>query len=332
MKHQGNFSALLQGYFTDRLMQQQGASAHTVASYRDTFRLLVSFADKKLNKPPTSLTVEDLDVPLILAFLSSLEQERKNSPRTRNCRLAAIHSFFSFVARQEPLLGGVAQRVLAIQGKRYGKRAIDYLTRPETNALLNAPSTSTWSGQRDRTMLLLALETGLRVSELTTLRCHDFISGIGSHVVCNGKGRKSRCIPLRKETASAICRWLKTRGGQSSDVLFPNARGECLSRDGVQYTLAKHLKKARLECPSLIGKRVSPHVLRHSTAMHLLDSGVDCSVIALWLGHESIETTQAYLHASLEMKERALAKTQAPTSRSCRYRPPDALISFLNSL
>jgi integrase/recombinase XerD len=332
MKTQGNFSTLLQAFFTDRLMLQQDASAHTIASYRDTFRLLISFVDKKLNKPPTNLTVTDLDVPLILAFLGSLEQERGNSPRTRNCRLAAIHSFFSFVARHEPSLGGIAQRVLQIQSKRCGKCSIDYLTLPEMNALVNAPPTSTWSGQRDRTMILLAVETGLRVSELITLHCQDFVPGIGSHVVCTGKGRKSRCVPLRKETESAMCRWLRTRGGQPQDVLFPNAHGERLSRDGVQYTLAKHLKKARLECPSLISKRVSPHVLRHSTAMHLLESGVDCSVIALWLGHESIETTQIYLHASLEMKERALAKTQPPSSHAYRYRPPETLMSFLNSL
>jgi integrase/recombinase XerD len=332
MKIQGNFSALLQTYFTDRLMREQGASANTIASYRDTFRLLVSFVEKKIKKPPTSLTIEDLDAPLMLAFLGSLEQERGNTPRTRCCRLAAIHSFFSFVARHEPSLGGLAQRVLAIQGKRFGKRTVDYLTLPETNALLNAPSSSSWSGQRDRAMFLLTLETGLRVSELISLRCQDFVPDTGSHVVCNGKGRKSRCVPLRRETESAMRQWLRTLGGQPTDVLFPNARGKRLSRDGVQYALDKHLKKARLECPSLIGKRVSPHVLRHSTAMRLLESGVDCSVIALWLGHESIETTQIYLHASLELKEQALAKTQPPTSTAGRYRPPDALMAFLNSL
>jgi site-specific recombinase XerD len=332
MKALANFSALLQAYFTDRLVRQQSASPQTIASYRDTFRLLIAFIEKELGKLPTSLTVEDLDVSLILAFLGSLEQIRGNSPRTRNCRLAAIHSFFSFIARHEPSLGGLAQQVLAIQSKRYGKRAIDYLTRPEINALLNAPLTTTWSGQRDRTMLLIAVETGLRVSELTGLRCGDFVPGVGSHVACHGKGRKSRCVPLRKETESELRRWLKIRDGQPSDILFPNARGGSLSRDGVQYALTKHLKTAKSECPSLIQKRISPHVLRHSTAMNLLESGVDCSVIALWLGHETMETTQIYLHASLEIKERALAKTQPPSGHMMRYRPPDALMSFHNSL
>jgi site-specific recombinase XerD len=332
MKPQGNLGPLLQAYFTERLMRQQGASAHTIASYRDTFRLFAAFLERKLKKAPSCLTVADLDVRTILGFLGNLEKERGNSPRTRNCRLAAIHSFFAFVARHEPALGGLAQQVLAIQGKRFGKRAIDYLTRTEIGALLKAPLTTTWSGQRDRTMLLLAVETGLRVSELIGLRCEDFVPGTGSHVTCRGKGRKSRCVPLRKETESEVRRWLKTREGNPSSILFPSARGGALSRDGVQYVLAKHLATARSKCPSLIRKRVSPHVLRHSNAMQLLESGVDCSVIALWLGHESLETTQIYLHASLELKERALAKTQPHSGQMRRYRPPDGLMSFLNSL
>lgn len=329
MKPKDGFGPLLQAFFTDRLIRQQSASPHTIASYRDTFRLLVSYMERQLKKTPSSLTIADLDAPTILGFLGSLERERGNSPRTRNCRLAAIHAF---VSRQEPALGGITQRVLAIQGKRYGKRTIDYLTRPEIEALLNAPVPTTWSGQRDRTMLLVALETGLRVSELTGLRCEDFVPGTGAHVTCLGKGRKSRCVPIRRETEAELRRWLKVRRGTSSDILFPSARGVALSRDGVQYVLSKHLKTARLKCASLIRKRVTPHVLRHSTAMNLLESGVDCSVIALWLGHESMETTQIYLHASLELKERALAKTQSPSGHMKRYRPPDALLTFLNSL
>ena len=332
MKPKDGFGALLQTFFTDRLIQQQSASPHTIASYRDTFRLLAAYLEQHLKKAPISLTIADLDAPTILGFLGSLERERGNSPRTRNCRLAAIHAFFAFVSRQEPALGGIAQRILAIQGKRYGKRTIDYLTRPEIEALLNAPVTTTWSGLRDRTMLLVALETGLRVSELTGLLCDDFVQGTGAHVTCRGKGRKSRCVPIRRETEAELRRWLKARRGNPSDILFPGARGGALSRDGVQYALSKHLKTARLKCASLMRKRVTPHVLRHSTAMHLLESGVDCSVIALWLGHETMETTQIYLHASLEMKERALAKTQPTSSRTKRYRPPDALLAFLNSL
>jgi integrase/recombinase XerD len=332
MNPRTHFGTLMQIYFTDHLMGRKGVSPCTIGSYRDTFRLLVSFVAKESGRPPARLETTDLDAPMILAFLGNLERERGNSPRTRNCRLAAIHSFFSFVALHEPSLGGIVQRVLAIQGKRFGKRMVEYLTRPEMNALLDTPSAVTWSGQRDRMLLLVALECGLRVSELTGLRCQDFVRGSGAHITCAGKGRKSRRVPLRPQTEKAMLRWLRVRGDQPQDILFPNVHGGRLSRDGVQYILDKHVGKARQACPSLAGKRVSPHVLRHSTAMRLLESGVDCSVIALWLGHESLETTHAYLHASLEMKEMVLAKTQPPDCRQARYRPPDALLSFLDSL
>ena len=332
MKTKTNFCTLVQSYFTGRLMEQRHASPHTIASYRDTFRLLISFAERTLKKAPTDLGVEDLDVPFILRFLDNLEKERGNTPQTRNCRLAGIHSFFSFVALQEPALGAIAQRVLALQGKRCAKNTVDYLTKAEMGALLDAPSQVTWSGQRDRALLLLAMETGLRVSELIGLRCQDFGFGTGAHVRCMGKGRKSRCVPLRKETETVMRAWLKKQGGHAADVVFPNARGLSLSRDGVDYLLSKHLKTAELKCPSLKGKRVSPHVLRHSTAMNLLQSGVDCSVIALWLGHESMETTQIYLHANLELKEKALAKTEPMNTKAARYQASDQLIAFLDSL
>lgn len=332
MKTKVTFCALTQSYFTGRLIGQRNASPHTIANYRDTFRLLISFAERKLKKAPSSLTIEDLDAPFILCFLDSLEKERGNTPQTRNCRLAGIHSFFQFVARQEPALGAVAQRVLAIQGKRCSKNTVDYLTSEEMNTLLDAPSRATWSGQRDRALLLLAMETGLRVSELIGLRCQDFGFGTGAHVRCVGKGRKSRCVPLRKETETVMRAWLKKQGSRPNDVVFPNARGQALSRDGVEYVLSKHLKTAKLKCPSLKNKRVSPHVLRHSTAMNLLQHGVDCSVIALWLGHESMETTQVYLHANLELKEKALAKAEPMNAPIARYRPSDQLVAFLDSL
>jgi integrase/recombinase XerD len=332
MKPQSTFSELLQAYFTDRLLAQRNASPLTIANYRDCFRLLIGFAQKRLKKPPAKLTVEDLDTPLILRFLDHLEKERGNSPRSRNVRLAAIHSFFTFVALQEPALGAVAQRVLAIQNKRYARKPIDFLTQAEAGALLAAPDQSTRWGRRDRTLLLLALQTGLRVSELIGLRCQDVALQTGAHVRCTGKGRKSRCVPLRKEVVAALRQWLRERGGQSAEALFTNARGQPLSRDGVQYVLAQNLNKARAECPSLKTKRVSPHVLRHSAAMNLLQHGVDRSVIALWLGHESMETTQIYLHANLELKEQALAKTTPFLGEVARYRPPDQLLAFLQDL
>ncbi len=252
-------------------------------------------------------------------------------PRSRNVRLAAIHSFFNYVALQEPSAGAVAQHVLAIQSKRCAKKPVDFLTRAESEAVLAAPDQTTWSGRRDRTLLLVALQTGLRVSELIGLRCQDVVLETGAHVRCTGKGRKTRCIPLRKEVVVALRHWLRERNGQLADAVFTNARGQALSRDGVQYILTQQVIKAREMCPSLKTKRVSPHVLRHSTAMDLLQHGVDRSVIALWLGHESMDTTQIYLHANLELKEQALAKTEPFRGRIGRYRPPDQLLAFLQS-
>jgi integrase/recombinase XerD len=332
MKSESTFSALLQSYFTDRLMRQRGASPNTIANYRDTFRVLIEFADRKLKRRPTDLTIEDIDAPFVCRFLNHLEEERGNSSRSRNVRLAAIHSFFHYVALKEPAFGAVAQRVLAIQSKRFAKRPVDFLTRAEAEALLGAPNQNTWSGRRDRTLLLLALQTGLRVSEVIALRDQDVVLGTGAHVRCLGKGRKTRCIPLRKDTATALHLWLRERCASSADVVFPNARGQALSRDGVEYLITKHARSACAACPSLESKRVSPHVLRHTTAMNLLEHGVDTSVIALWLGHEKMETTQAYLHASIKLKECALLKTEMFKGQSRRYHPPDQLRAFLQSL
>ena len=332
MKTQLTFSELLQTYFTERLMQERAASHRTIESYRDTFRLLIAFAQRCLKKPPTKLAVHDLDAPFVLRFLDYLERERGNSPRSRNVRLAAIHSFFHYVALHEPSVGAVAQRVLAIQSKRCAKKPVDFLTQTESDALVGVPDQTTRSGRRDRTLLLVALQTGLRVSELIGLRCQDVVLETGAHVRCTGKGRKTRCIPLRKEVVVALRHWLRERNGQPTDAVFPNARGQSLSRDGVEYILSRHLNIARVTCPSLKTKRVSAHVLRHSTAMNLLQHGVDRSVIALWLGHESMETTQIYLHASLDLKEKALAKTTPFPGRNRRYRPPAQLMAFLQGL
>ncbi len=332
MKPSPGFPALLESFFVDKLLRQRRASPHTVQSYRDTFRLLLAFTQQYLKKAPSVLALDDLDTPVIGAFLDHIEKERGNSPRTRNARLAAIHSFFQYAALQAPDHSAVIQRVLSMQGKKYARSLVHFLSRPEIDALLEAPDRTTWSGRRDHAMLLVAVQTGLRVSELAGLRVQDVVLGTGAHVYCLGKGRKERCTPLRKEAIAVLRAWLREHAASPTDPLFPNARGGVLSRDGIEYLLAKHVQAARIRCPSLRGKRVSPHVLRHSTAMDLLQAGVDSSVIALWLGHESVETTQIYFAASLQLKERALAKTAATAARPARFRPDDKLLAFLQSL
>jgi site-specific recombinase XerD len=332
MSIHSSLAPLLQTYFTQRLMEQRNASPHTIANYRDTFRLLLDFAQRRLKKAPSLLAIQDLDAPFVGRFLGHLEKDRRNAPQSRNIRLAAIHSFFKFVALEEPALGGLAQRVLAIQGKRYATKPVDFLTRTEIDALLAAPDLKTWAGRRDRMLILLGSQTGLRVSELIGLHCQDVGLGTGAHVRCTGKGRKTRCVPLSKEVAAALSRWLQERHGQAADPVFPNARGKTFSRDGVEYLISKHTRTARLKCPSLKTKRVSPHVLRHSAAMDLLQNGVDRSIIALWLGHEYMESSEVYLHTSLQLKEQALAKIQPYHQTPRRYRPNDKLLAFLKGL
>lgn len=326
------FAELLQSFFTDRLMHQRQASPHTIASYRDTFRLLLRFADQRLGKQPSALAIDNLDASFIGAFLNHLEKDRGTGPRSRNVRLAAIHSFFRYVALNEPAHSALVQRVLAIPSKRFDRKPIDFLTTLEVDALLAAPDQATWGGRRDYILLLTAVQTGLRVSELIGLRCEDIVLGTGAHVRCTGKGRKERSTPLRKEAVAALRTWLRERACGPAEPLFPNARGRGLSRDGVEYLLAKHVATARQKCPSLIRKRISAHVLRHSLAMDLLLHGIDRSVIALWLGHESVATTQMYLHADMAMKERALAKMDPTKAKLGRYRPDDDLLTFLKGL
>jgi integrase/recombinase XerD len=333
MRNKTTFAGLLQGFFTGRLIGQRRVSPHTVASYRDTFRLLLRFAQQRLKKEPSKLGLAEIDPPLLTAFLDNLEKERGNSERSRNARLAAIHSFFRYVALQEPEYAAQAQRILAVPCKRYTRRPIDYLTSEEVEALLQAPDRKTWGGRRDAALLLVAVETGLRLSELIGLSCEDTVLNHGAHVRCEGKGRKERCTPLRKETVKVLTAWLHERQGKPSDPLFPNARGGALSPDGVQYLLAKHVATAAVRCTSLQNKRITPHVLRHTAAMNLLHHGVDSTVIALWLGHEQVETTQIYLHASLDMKQRTLEKIDPYTTpEKGRFRPDDQLLEYLNNL
>ena len=324
--------ALVQAFFTDRLLRQRRASPHTIAGYRDAFRLLLRFALEQLGKTPTELEVEDLNAPFIGEFLDHLEARRGNSARTRNARLAAIRSFFRYVALNEPAHALLCQRILAMPSKRHERRTIEFLDRQEIDALLAAPDTSTWTGRRDRTLLLVAIQTGLRVSELIGLRNQDVVLGTGAHVRCEGKGRKHRCTPLRKDTVVMVEAWQREQRGLPEDPLFPSLRGGPLSRDAVERLVAKHVAVAQPRCPSLERKKITPHLLRHTAAMELLQHGVDRSVIALWLGHESVETTQMYLHADLRLKEQALSRTTPVGIKPGRYRPDDGLLAFLEAL
>jgi site-specific recombinase XerD len=327
-----SFPPLLQRFFTERLMQQRRASPHTIASYRDTFRLLLRFAQTRLGTPPTQLAFEQIDAPLIATFLDDLENGRKIAARSRNLRLTAIRSFFRYAAFEAPAHAEQIQRVLAIPSQRFTPTQVGFLTRVEVKALLAAPDLHTWSGRRDHALLLLAVQAGLRLSELTNVRRESVVLGAGAHVCVLGKGRKERATPLTQQTAAVLKAWLQEIPANADAIVFPNARGTRLSADGVQYLLAKQVAVAAQNCPSLADKRVTPHVLRHTTAMELLQAGVDRAVIALWLGHESVETTQIYLDANLAIKEQALARTTPPDATPGRFRPDDQLLAFLMEL
>jgi integrase/recombinase XerD len=326
------FPALLQRFFTERLVTHQGVSPHTVAGYRDTFRLLLRFARDRLGHAPSRLRLEELDVAFLEAFLAHLEQDRGNHPRTRNHRLSALHGFFRYVALNEPALSLHCQRILAIPAKRYERGPVAFLTEEEATAVVSAPNTATWIGRRDRTLLLVAVQTGLRNSEITALRRQDVELAAGAHVRCLGKGRKTRATPLRPDVAAVLKTWLSQQPGVPADPVFPSSRGGPLSADAVQRLVTRHTATARRACPSLNGKTVTPHTLRHAAAMALLQRGVDLSVIALWLGHESTETTEVYLHADMRLKERALAHATPSGLVPDRYRPPDPLLAFLEGL
>lgn len=332
MTDQSSFGVLLERFFTKRLIQQRRASAHTIASYRDTFRLLLKFTHKRLRKTPSALALDDIDAPLVMDFLDELEQVRGITARTRNLRLTAVHSFFRFAGYEVPSHSAQIQRVLAIPAKRFTRALVPFLNRREVDAVLAAPDQRSWSGRRDHALLLLAVQTGLRLSELINLRHEDLHVGTGAHVRVIGKGRKERCTPLSKSTRAVLAAWTREPARAANQPLFPNARGGTLSAHGVHYILNKHVAAATVKCPSLKSKRVSPHVLRHTTAMDLLQEGVEPSTIALWLGHESIETTQIYLDANLAMKQAVLDRTTPPEGKPGRYRPDDRLLAFLKGL
>ena len=322
----------LQAFFTERMITQRNSSPQTVASYRDTFRLLLSFAAEKTGKQPCELDIDDLDAALIGAFLNHLEHDRGNSARTRNARLAAIHSLYRYAALRHPEHLATIGRVIAIPFKRHQHNSVCYLTLDEVKALLAAPDPGTWLGRRDHALLLLAIQTGMRVTELVTLRIRDVSLSTGAHCRVIGKGRKQRATTLTRETVAALREWLKERQGQPDDPLFPTRQGQPLTRSGVRQLLAKHVATAAADCPSLTTKTISPHTLRHTNAMLLRAGGVDIATIALWLGHESIKTTYIYQQADPALKERAIAKIAPLGTKPGRYRPTDALLAFLEGL
>ncbi len=326
------FPALLQDFFHRRLVAQRGASAHTIASYRDTFTLFLGYAAGRTGRMPSALTLSDLDAPMVLGFLDHLETERGNSARTRNLRLTAIRSFMHYASLREPSLLPVVQRVLAIPGKRFDRPVLGFLSRDEITAIIDAPDRSTWSGQRDAVLFAVLYNTGARVSEITRLHVGDVLLDRASSLLLHGKGRKERVVPLWKSTAAQLRRWLPRIAGNSDAPVFPNRAGKPLSRSGVEHQLRVACRKASERHPSLATRRISPHTLRHTTAMHLLQSGVDITVIALWLGHEDTATTHQYVEADLGMKEAALRCVEDPAPQPLRFTASDRLLDFLEAL
>ena len=326
------FAVLVRDFFCERLLNQQNVSPHTVTSYRDAFRLLLAFLQRRQRMPPSKLGLEHIDAPTVLAFLEYLETERGNCVRTRNARLAAIRAFVGYASARDPAALPLAQRVLAIPQKKFNRPLLGHLTRPEAEAVIDAPDRTRWSGRRDRAMFLVMYNTGTRVSEVTGLRRRDLHVESSAYVHVRGKGRKDRCTPLWKDTASVLIEWLTETAVSEDTPLFPNRHGRPLSRSGVEDRLHRAVVQAARRCPSLRDKNVSPHTLRHTTAMHLLQADVDVTLIALWLGHESSETTHLYVEADLEMKRRVLDRIEEPTNKNRRRKKADTLLDFLDHL
>ena len=328
-----SFAPTLQAFFVQRLIAQKNASPRTIAAYRDTMRLLLCFASEQTGKQPSQLDFADLDAPLIGAFLDHLEHDRGNTARTRNARLAAIHSLYRFAALRHPEHAQTIARVIEIPSKRHTQPLLCYLDRPEITALLAAPDPTRWLGRRDRALMLLAIQTGLRVSELTGLRLRDVsLTDTAAHCRVVAKGRKARCAMLTAETVTVLRAWCRERQGEPDDPVFPGRRGGPLTSRAVEWLVDKHAATATHACPSLASKRVTPHVLRHTNAMLLRAENVDIFTIALWLGHETTKSTEVYLHADNRLKQQAIDRTTPTGTRPGRYRPPDATIAFLDRL
>jgi site-specific recombinase XerD len=328
----GRLAAVLQAFFLERLVAQRNASPQTVAAYRDSFRLFLQFVQQHIGKAPERLELTDLDAPTVLAFLDHLERKRRNTIRSRNARLAAIRSFAHFAALKDPTALPSLQGVLAIPMKRFDKPLLGFLSKREIQAILNAPPSDRWSGQRDRIMFATLYNTGARVSELTGLRVADVVLDGSACVHLHGKGRKDRSVPLWPTTTTQVRRWLPRIDSRPDRPLFPSTRGGRLARPAVTARLRLAVQRAVGQCPSLANRQISPHCVRHSTAMHMLQAGVDITVIALWLGHENPATTHMYVEADLAMKERALQAVQPPHMKQTRYRPTDRLLTFLQGL
>lgn len=324
--------SLIEGFFAKRLVAQRAVSAHTIASYRDPFRLLFRFAARELHRSPSQLTVDNLSAEFICGFLDYIERERRNGARTRNLRLASIRSFFRYVMLEAPEHAGLAQRILAIPPKRCDRKVVGFLTQEEAAAILSAIDQRSWCGMRDYSLLLTTMQTGLRLAEVTGLQLKDVVLGPGAYVRCHGKGRKERCTPLTRSTARMLGAWRKRQRSTNNEYLFPSARGGRLSHDAMQDLVAKRVAEACPRCASLLGSRITPHMLRHTAAMELLHAGIDRSLIAIWLGHESVDTTQVYLDANLSMKEQILARSRTPNGAATRFKPGDRLLTFLRNL
>ena len=327
-----SLSCLVQYFFTQHLCEHRRSSPRTVVAYRDTFRLLLSFLQTRTGRPPTALTLADLDASAILAFLDHLEAQRQNQIRSRNARLGAIRSFFRIVAVRDPVNLDLVNRVLAIPTKRTDHRLVTYLTRMEMDAVLAAPDPATWLGRRDHALLLTMYNSGARASEIIHLRCAQVTSGSNAYVQLHGKGRKERTVPLWPQTIRVLQRWFHELEARDDSLAFPTIRRTALSADGLNYLLQRAVQRASTDCPSLLTKRVTPHVVRHATAMHLLQSGVDIATIALWLGHESIETTHEYVEADLASKQKALEKLAPAQGQLERFQPERELLRFLAGL
>lgn len=327
-----SLSSLVQQFFSEYLLSQRQASKHTVVSYRDCFSLLLHYAQERYHKSAASIEIEDLNARFITNFLTHLEKDRGVCIRSRNQRLAAIHSFFHYIALYVPEQIELIKQVLAIPAKRYQRKVVTFLNHDEIECLLETPDLSTWIGRRDHTVLMLMIQTGLRVSEVTGLCCRDLILTLGPYIRCTGKGRKERCTPLMKGMVKVLKRWLVEHDFKQTDPLFPSVNGGSMSSDAVQYLLGKYIAIASRKCPSLARKRVSPHVLRHTAAMQLLHAGIDHAMIALWLGHESVETTHIYLEADLSLKEKLLESFAPLKVHRGRYVADDRLLGFLRAI
>lgn len=329
---QARFAVLVERYFLERLTRQRNASPQTIAAYRDTFRLLLDFAHTHRGMPVEAIVLTDLDASFVLAFLDYLEVQRHNAIRSRNARLAAIRSFLKYAALQEPQALPAIQGVLAIPMKRCDKPLLGYLTRDEVETLLNAPDAATWAGRRDRALLATLYNTGARVSEAAGITVADIVTEATASVRIRGKGRKERRVPLWPTTVHLIRKWMKEISGAPEQALFPSRSGTRLTRSAISERLRRAVTTAAAACPQLSGRDISPHTIRHSTAMHMLQAGVDITVIALWLGHESPSTTHIYVEADMKMKEAALSAIKPPEIRPARYRPPSRLLHFLQAL